>query len=152
MCSVYYHGMFDILKFKLPDKISYKKDVDFSLDPWSRLQTVMCDSDLLCEEIILNGVKYEKGSLIVIEVKEGGEFLVTGILRMILVRSKDVFMIVSKGLTKKTRLGYYESVEVIDEFSVVRASSLADYKPLILRGTRDKFVFVLHHFISFSYS
>ena len=118
MCSVYYHGMFDILKFRLPD----------------------------------NGVKYEKGSLLVIEVKEGGEFLVTGILRMILVRSKDVFMIVSKGLTKKTRLGYYESVEVIDEFAVVRASSLADYKPLILRGTREKFVVVLHHFISFSHS
>ena len=144
--------MFDTKKFRLPDKVTYKKDLRQKSQFWSKMKEFMGEEDAVCEEIFVNGYKYKKGDLVANEVLDGGESLKVGVIKMILLRGSEVFFVNTQFVAKKDILGFYESSHVETEYLFSKSSSLADYKPLIMRGTMAKFVFVLHHHISFDYT
>ena len=86
------------------------------------------------------------------EVLEGGEALKVGMIKTILVRGNKVCFVIKQYISVRDTLGYYESKNVDAEFLVKGSSTLADNKPLIMRGTVTKFQFVLHHHISFDHN
>lgn len=143
--------MFDTKKFRLPDKVTYKKDLHQKSQFWARLREFMDDMDIVCEEIFVNGCSYKKGELVVNQVIDGGDALKVGVIKMILLKGSEVYFVNTQYLAKKDVLGFYESSHIDTEYMFTKSSSLADFKPLILRGTLAKFVFVLHHHISFDY-
>ena len=152
MASVYYHGMFETKPFTVPDKASYKKDIIQKSQFWGTIKDLMGEDDLVCSEISVNGIKYQNGDLIVNEVLEGGEVLKVGLIKTILVRSNKVFLLNKQFVAARDSLGFFESKHVDSETLIVDQSNLADFKPLIMRGTATKFQFVLHHYISFDHS
>ena len=151
MSSVYYGGMFSTTQFKVPQNASYKNDILHKSLFWDNIKQFMNDEDLVCDDITINGMKYQKGELIVDEVLDGGDSLKVGLIKLILVRGDYVFFVVKEFVAVKDDLGFYESERVTSETSFIKSTSLADSKPLLKRGTPTKFQFVLHHFISFDY-
>ena len=143
--------MFESKKFSLPDKVAYKKNLKKKSQFWEDLKEFMDEKDVVCEEVIVNGFKYHKGDLVVIKVLDGGDKLKVGIIKTILIKGSDIYFVNSQYVAKKDFLGYFESSEIDTEIVFSKSSSLADDKPLIMRGTLAKFVFVLHHHISFDY-
>ena len=143
--------MFESRKFKLPDHVSYKKDLHQKSQFWVKLKEFMDDGDIVCEEIFVNGMKYQKGDLVISRVLDGGEILKVGLIRMILVKGNDVFFFNTQYVAKRDKLSFYESSHIDTDYMFIKPLELADPKPLILRGTAAKFVFVLHHFVSFDY-
>ena len=105
----------------------------------------MDEEDLVCSEITVNGIKYQNGDLIVNEVIDGGDALKVGIVKTILVKSNQVFLVNKQYVAVRESLGYYESKYVDTEILVLAHSNLADIKPLIMRGTETKLQFVMHH-------
>ena len=112
----------------------------------------MANEDLVCSEISVDGIKYQNGDIIVNDVLEGGENLTVGLIKTILVKSNTVSFVIKQFVAVKNSLGFFESKDVTAETLLVDQSNLADWKPLIMRGSETKFLFVLHHYISFDYS
>lgn len=148
----FYQGMFDSRELKLPDRVSYKKDINQKGQFWAKLKEFMNDGDIVCEEIFVNAIKYQKGDLLVNHVLDGAETLKVGRIRIILVKGEDVFFVNTQYVAHKHKLGYYVSSHIDTEIMFTKSSTLADPKPLILRGTAAKFAFVLHHHVSFDYN
>ena len=146
-----YQGMFETKPFIVPDKAFYKKDLNQKSVFWETIKISMDEEDLVCSEITVNGIKYQNGDLIVNEVIDGGDALKVGIVKTILVKSNQVFLVNKQYVAVRESLGYYESKYVDTEILVLAHSNLADIKPLIMRGTETKFQFVMHHYISFDY-
>lgn len=71
----FYQGMFDSRELKLPDHVSYKKDINQKGQFWAKLKEFMNDGDIVCEEIFVNAIKYQKGDLLVNQVLDGAETL-----------------------------------------------------------------------------
>ena len=152
MASVYYHGMFEVQQFRVPEKASYKKDLKQKSQFWEEVKDLMLEGDLVCSDIFVNSQNYQNGDLIVNEVLEGGEALKVGMIKTILVRGNKVCFVIKQYISVRDTLGYYESKNVDAEFLVKDSTTLADNKPLIMRGTVTKFQFVLHHHISFDHN
>ena len=152
MASIYYRGMFETKQFRLPEKTSSKKDLQKKGDFWDKIKEFMGDDDLLCNEIFVNDQKYQTGDLTVMEILNGGNALKVGLLKLILIRESKVFFVNKQYFAVKNYLGYYETNYVETEAVLKNSSTLADFKPLIMRGTPSKFLFVLHHHVSFDYS
>ena len=148
MASVYYHGMFDVEQFRVPEKASYKRDLQQKSQFWADVKELMVEDDLVCNKIFVNGQHYHSGDLIVNDVLDGGETLKIGLIKTILVRGDEVCFVIKQYHAVKEPLGYYVSKHVDVEFLVKESSTLADNKPLIMRGTETKFQFVLHHYIT----
>ena len=150
MASIYYLGMFETKLFTLPEKVLNKKALPKS-QFWDKIAPFMTDSDLVCSEVFYNNQKYNKGDIVVLKVTEGGEKLLIGLIEVILVRKTKVYLVVTRFVASKRDLGFFETESSDDELAYVEAKVLADFKPLIMRGTVSKFQFILHHNISFSH-
>jgi hypothetical protein len=148
MASIYYRGMFETKKFTLPEKVKYKNDLQPASAMWIEIKEVMGASDLVCTEIIASHQKYKKGDLVVTEVVDGGEKLKVGLIEVILVRNSEVSLVLRNFVAAKQFLGYYESETNETGYTFTEIKLLADYKPLVMRGTVSKFQFVIHHHIS----
>ena len=146
-----YQGMFETKPFIVPDKAFYKKDLNQKSVFWETIKSSMDEEDLVCSEITVNGIKYQNGDLIVNEVIDGGDALKVGIVKTILVKSNQVFLVNKQYVAVRESLGYYESKYVDTEILVLAHSNLADIKPLIMRGTETRFQVVMHYYISFDY-
>ena len=150
--SVYYNGMFNFAPLNLPEIVINKSQV--TLDNTSnteRLKTFMSNSDLICKTIYVNNQEYRNGDLLVLEVNDIDNMTV-GLIQTILVRGDKVHFVVQKFEASRNYLQYFESMDVNDPVShFIESSTLADFKPLIKRGTTKKFVFILHHHVSFQY-
>ena len=114
--------MFDTKKFRLPDKVTYKKDLCQKSQFWSKMKEFMGDEDAVCEEILVNGYKYKKGDLVANEVLECGEALKVGVIKMILLRGSEVFFVITQFVAKKDTLGFYESTHVETEYLFSKSS------------------------------
>merc|ERR1712129_58897 len=150
MASVYYNGMFQTRKFLIPDNAIYKKDLQ-QTDSFSvKLSEFLCDTDVICGEIVTNHINYKNGDLVVTNLIDGLLEVKIGLIEAIIVKNKIVWFVTRKYLAVKQSLGYYETEDVDTEPTFTKAENLVDKKPLIKRGTVTKFQFVLHHNISFS--
>ena len=150
MASIYYRGMFDTSPHTLPEKVQYKKDLKSTPENLMLMKVgqFMGPRDLVCNEIVLNHQKYRKEDLVVLEVSDGIEDLIVGVIGAIIVKNNKVFFVVRSYKAVKHALGYYESVQIGVDYQFVEAKNLADFKPLHKHGTSMKFQFVLHHHIS----
>ena len=108
--------MFDTKKFKLPDRVTYKKDLRHQSQFWAKMKEFMGDEDAVCEEIFVNRYKYQKGDIFVNEVLDGGEALKVGVIKMILLRGSEVFFVNTQYVAKKDIIGFYESSHVETEY------------------------------------
>ena len=148
--SVFYRGMFNFAKFSLPETVVLKQDINETSSFHITLKTFMSNDDFICNEIFVNNQTYKNDDLIVLEVTDCDNIAV-GLIQTILVKNDKVYFVTKKYLATRSCFNYFESniSETTPVFTL--SSSLADFKPLIKRGSTEKFVFVLHHHISFLY-
>ena len=148
-CSSFYRGMFRTERVILPVKVTLKKDLVESTPMLKDLRRFMADDDLLVNEVSVDGQNYCTGDLLVVKAHDC-DSLEMGLVQAILVRGSRVYFICKMYTCKRTWLQYFENEDVEDQHCPCRVehSELADYKPLIMRGTTKKFIFVVHHRIS----
>jgi hypothetical protein len=100
-------------------------------------------SDVLSDKVVTKGTDYTVGNIVVIEVLSSAVIRVGVILRIVF-RKGQLFFLVSLHDAARNRFGFFESLPC-NQLTVVKASHLADYKPLIKRGDNTCFPFILHH-------
>ena len=150
--SVYYNSMFNFAPLKLPEIVSSKSQLSeghaFNTES---LKNFMANTDLLCSTIFVNNQQYCNGDILVLDIEDIDNITV-GLVQTILIRGDKVHFVVQKYEASRNFLQYFESREINDTVShFIESTTLADFKPLIKRGTTKKFVFVLHHHVSFQY-
>ena len=148
--SVYYNGMFNTYPFILPDTVFKKSDLTDTTEFDKNLKMFMNDTDILCKSAFINNQAYKVGDLVVISLLDCDKMNV-GDIRSILVRENKVYFVVEKYNAVRNDLQYFEAVSNDSAFHFVEPGKLADFKPLSKKGIKDKFLFTLHHFISFKY-
>ena len=148
--SVYYSGMFNSEAVILPEEVTYKKNVPSDTPFLQELNSFMLEEDMLTSEIVADGQKYKNGDLIVLDV-EDCDTLKVGLLQSILVRRDKAYFVCKVYTCTRNWLQFFESKTCEEVCSFVDSRKIADFKPLIKRGSSLKFNFVLHHRISFSY-
>ena len=142
--------MFDCEDFILPEKAVYKKDVPNNTPIHEELKNFMGDDDLLVSDISANGQSYRNNDLIVLVMKDC-DTLEAGVIQAILIKNNQVYFVCKVYTCTRNRLQYFESLRCDDYCRFIHLNKIADYKPLIKRGTTSKFVFMLHHRVSFKY-
>jgi hypothetical protein len=101
--------------------------------------------------VTVNDCAYQNGDLVVCEVIDIDNLSV-GIVQSILIKNDQVYFVIQKYCAKRDILQFFEAKQMDDPKSTfVKSSELADFKTLIKRGTSARFLFVLHHHISFDY-
>ena len=149
--SVYYHGIFDFKPFKLPEDVKSKKEISQDTEFYNNLKTFMNDSDLICRSVIVNNQEYKNGDIIVVDITDSDNVNV-GLIQTILIKEDKVYFVIKKYQAIRNMLQYFENEKPSDAISeFVESTKLADFKPLIKRGTAEKFVFMFHHNVSFDY-
>ena len=74
-----------------------------------------------------------------------------GVVQSILIRNEDVYLVTTRSKAVRNLLQYFESAVNDHTLHLISVHEIVDYKPLLMRGSLEKFIFVLHHFISFEY-
>ena len=149
--SVFYRGMFNFSPYILPEAVMKKSEISDESSFNVTLKAFMGDCDLICKSILVNDQNYENGDLIVLDLDDC-DSLTVGHVQTILIKDFKVYFVVLKFKATRNFLQYFESdgsVNPISEF--IESHKIVDHKPLIKRGTINKFVFVLHHHVSFNY-
>ena len=149
--SVYYNGMFNVTLFKLPEVMFYKRDIKDNTDFHNKLKNFMGDSDMICNNIFVNNQEYKNDDLIIIDITDCDNVEV-GLIKTILVKENNVYFVIKRFKAIRNWLQYFVSEKPVDNIcEFVESSNMADFKPLIKRGTEDAFIFVFHHHPSFEY-
>ena len=149
--SVFYHGMFNFEPFTLPDNVLSKSEINEDSGLHKKLKSYMSDSDVICSNVVANNQAYKTGDLVVLEITDCDNLSV-GLIQAILIKLNKVYFVIKRYSAIRKWLQYFESEkkgESVEEF--VDCNRLVDYKPVIKRGTTEKFIFILHHHISFEY-
>ena len=146
--SVFYQGMFSCVEFVVPPQVIYKKDLSSDSSFHQQLKTFMNNNDMLCSEIRFNEQMYKNDDLIVVKVIDCDELKV-GLIRSILIKNNKIYLVCMVYTCIRRYLQYFESMSSEDICSFIELKNIPDYKPLIKRGTVSKFIFMLHHRVSF---
>ena len=149
--SVFYHGMFNSAEFTLPENWITKNNIPLDDRVQELVTTFIEKNDLVCSEISFRGQDYSSGDLVVLKVEDCDELLV-GLIQTIVVKGDVVYFGCKSYICRRQWLQYFESLRLDKALTFVKGSDLADYKPLVLRGSSARFVFVLHHRVSFLYT
>lgn len=149
--SVFYRGMFCNDSVILPVEVTYKKDLTTESTFHEELKRNMRDEDMLVDEITVDSQKYKNGDLVVVKIIDC-DLLKVGLIQSILVKRRKVYFVCKVYTCLRDWLQFFESRACEENYSFVESTTLADYKPLIKRGTTRKFQFTLHHRVSFSHS
>ena len=143
--------MFRVKSLLLPENVLYRKDLSSSKDQiHHEIINIIDEKDMLCSEVQFNGQDYKNGDLIVLQVKSCDE-LTFGVIETIMVKDEEVNFVCRQYQCTRNWLQYFESQDNEQDLIIVKGSEILDYKPSIKRGSMKKFVFVLHHRISFEY-
>ena len=148
--SVYYKGMFKCDDFLLPQQVLMKRSMLGETDFHKELKSFMSDSDMVVQEISVENQIYKNGDLVVLEMNDVN-LLKVGSVQSILVKNNKVYFVCKVYSCQRSWLQFFESQSCDDQCRFVEFNSILDYKPLIMRGTADKFFFVLHHRVCFDY-
>ena len=71
---------------------------------------------------------------------------------LLLVKGNKVYFVVQKYNAVRSFLRYFESDKLLDDTpEFVEVSKVIDFKPLIKRGTSNRFLFFMHHHVSYQY-
>ena len=147
---MYYKGMFNCDNFLLPQQVTMKRSIIGETDFHNELKSFMSDADMVVPEITVANQVYKNGDLLVLEMNDVN-LLKAGSVQSILVKNNKVYFVCKVYSCMRSWLQFFESQSCDDHCSFVESKSILDYKPLIMRGTADKFYFVLHHRVRFDY-
>lgn len=143
--SVFYNGMFEFEDFYIPaDEVVYKKNLILNTKLNRELSQIMEDDDILVKSVKISSQSYKTGDLLAVRVTDV-DSIDAGIVVAILVKSTDVYFICKMHSCTRNFLQYFESHSSDPNLSCINSKEIADYKPLVKRGSMDKFVFFLHH-------
>ena len=96
------------------------------------------------------GQEYKIGDLLVINMENYDEARV-GLIHAIVIKMDKVYFYCRAYKCVRSWLQYF-MVQSMEDFSYfVEYSDLKDFKPLIKRGTSERFKFMLHHRVSVKY-
>lgn len=148
--SVFYHGMFSTVEYTLPKNISYKKDLAPETPFHQELASFMNSEDMLSSEIVVHGQSYVNCDIVVLKM-EDSDTVKVGLIQSILIRRGKVYFVCKAYHCIRHWLQYFESHSCEEVSSFIDSKIIADFKPLIKHGTSLKFVFFMHHRVSFVY-
>ena len=147
-----YRGMFEVQPFILPEKMFTVHDLDANCQDsvLKRLRDFMSTSSFYCYDIEYKSQRYVRGDLVVLKVISE-VMLEVGMIEAFIVNDSNVFLAVNRFVVLKHLLGYYETESAYPDVSFIRIKDLIDFKPPIKHGTKMKFKFVLHHYVSHTF-
>ena len=149
--SVYYHGMFNTSQVECSGVVTYKSEIQDNTSFNSTLRNFMAQEDFICGSIQFREQTYVTGDLVVVGIEDCDDMDV-GLIKAILVKASKVYFVIQRYRCKRMYLQFFVSeTPVNDVFEFIEVTKLIDYKPLILRGTINKFVYTLHHHVSHDY-
>ena len=149
--SILYNGMFPDPTYNIPEHVLYKHDIKEDSDFHVSLKSSMGSRDFICDSIFVNYQNYKNRDLVVVSIKDSDNICV-GIIMSILVKENKVYFVVKKYKAKRNWLQFFQNISSNSTvFEFIDCNRLVDYKPLIMRGTVDNFIFTLHHHVSFDY-
>ena len=151
MLSTYYEGMFSCSEFKLPIEVKSRNDLSDSGLEKTVKQFMSSAGDLVCSEIEFKCRKFKEGDLVILDRHDLLQMEV-GLIKGFLVRKEEIFIIAKKCIADQNFLRVFESSFISSNLEMVNIVSLQDQYPLLKRGTDEKFVFLQHHHVSFSYN
>ena len=146
-----FRGMFEVVEFSIIGSVTLKKDVQLDNEFHEKLMHFMAETDILCSEVVIQGQKYVNGDLLVLSMEDCDKMRV-GLVKSIVVQDDKVYFMCRTYSCQRSWLQYFESSKCEEYYAFVEYSSLKDYKPLIRRCTSERFLFMLHHRISFMYT
>ena len=149
LCSVYYHGMFNIVELVVSDNTTYKKDMRGSTDLEKSIMPFMGEQDFLCTELTFRSQMYKVGEIVVLQAFNADKLKV-GLILSMLIRGDSVFFVIKQYLARRSWLRFFKGSSDDPVISTFDAKRLADYKPLNNQGTSSHPFFCLHHHISSS--
>ena len=149
--SVYYRGMFNFVSYELPKIVLHKQEITDESDFHQNLKCFMSENDLICSSIIVNNQQYKNSDIIVLDITDCDNVCV-GLIQTLLIKENKVYFVVKRYRATRNWLQYFESEKHDDNTcEFVESHKIADFKPLIKRGTAQKFFFVFHHHVSYEY-
>ena len=92
------------------------------------------------------GTEYKPGSILVLKVESYG-VLHVGLLISIVVDKKSVFFLCDVFKAELGKSNCYCSTEKLER-NFYKYSCLADFRPLLRRGSLESFCFLLHNYVS----
>jgi hypothetical protein len=98
--------------------------------------------DIVCNSVTVMNTVYSKNMLVVLEVANQDRLL-TGWVKKVIVREKNVFFLLSVKACRRTKMRYFQSEESRGDLQLKSIADLKSYKPLIPRGNEAFFVFFL---------
>ena len=149
--SVFYQGMFNCTRFSLSGPVTVKNDIKDTSQFNTELKAFMGNDGVICSEVFVNNQTYKTSDLLVLHVTDYDN-ITAGVIQAILVKNCKVFFVLKTYECARTWLQYFESQKQYNTCVFKESSKLSDFKPLTKRGTEGKFIFVLHHNLSFVYN
>ena len=92
MCSVYYNGMYDTMRVKLPLRV-YKKSQIIDEANTLGISELLLNSDLIAKDIEYSSRKFKVNDLVAIK-RDERDTLEVGLIKVIFVRGGDVYFII----------------------------------------------------------
>jgi hypothetical protein len=149
--SEFYHGMFDFSSYVLPEVVISKQVITSDTEFNCNLKTFMGDDDFICSKITFNNQLYKNGDIIIVGI-EDCDNLNVGLIKTILIKDNKVYFAVQRYQATRNWLQYFECEKpTFDLCEFVESSKIVDFKPVIMRGTTLRFIFTLHHHVSYDY-
>ena len=149
--SVFYHGMFNIYPLECPGTVTYKSDIKDDTTFNSNLRNFMSDEDFVCSSILFKEQKYMLGDIVIVGIQDCDN-IDAGVIKAILVKANKLHFVIQRYQSERMFYQYFICEKsTSDVYEFVDATKLIDFKPLILRGTSQRFVFTLHQHLSHDY-
>ena len=149
--STFYSGMFSYSDYSLPESVIFKDNLKDDSEFNHNLISSMGTSDFICSAINVNNQLYKNGDLVIVGIEDCDNMHV-GLIKTILVKNDKVYFVIQRYAVIRNQLQYFESKKPTDNIhQFLESSKILDHKPLIMRGTAEKFIFTLHHYVSYDY-
>ena len=127
-----------------------KKEIVENTAFFSELKSFMSSDDLICSEIVVNNQVYKNNDIVILEITDCDN-IVVGLIQTILLKNSKVYFVTQRCPAVRHQLQFFESKSPERTCFFTESFKLADYKPVIKKGTSEKFIFMLHHYVSFEY-
>ena len=150
MCALYYEGLYDTQKFKIPIEVLRKSDLKLSDSTESFLNSYVEESDLICKSLHFKSRQFLVNDMVVLE-RNDRLSIELGSIKAFLIKGNIVYAVIQRHYMSLSALGFLENVSSKDFLELINMETLLDNYPLHMKGTITKFIVVLHHHVSFDY-
>ena len=153
MASKFYNGLFETQNIKLPLTVLNRADVEKDqTSVGSYIKVNMREGDFICNEIELRGHHYKVNDVVVLNAVDRSTLDVGWIQTVLVKESGAVYFVVKQYRALRADLGFFTTSTPLDnELALKSFDELADYKPIVIHGTVNRFNFALHHYVSVSH-